>query len=52
MPEWQAEGLVEDYEHYSRGEAATLSTDIEKVTGVKPTNFHSFAQDFRQAILA
>ena len=52
MPEWQADGLVEDYEHYSRGEATTLSTAVEDVTGVKPRNFHSFAKDFREAFLA
>jgi uncharacterized protein YbjT (DUF2867 family) len=51
MPEWQAEGLVEDYEHYSRREATTLSTAVEGVTGFKPKNFHAFAQDFKQAFL-
>jgi hypothetical protein len=34
MPEWQAGGLVEDYGHYNRGEAAILST-AEEVTGIK-----------------
>ena len=52
MPEWQADGLVEDYEHYSRGEATTLSTAVQDVTGVKPRDFHTFAQDFKQVFLA
>ena len=51
MPEWQADGLVEDYEHYSRGEATTLSTAVQDVTGVKPKNFDTFALDFKQAFL-
>ena len=52
MPGWQADGLVEDYEHYSRGEATTLSTAVQAVTGVKPRTFQIFAQDFKQAFLA
>ncbi len=51
MPDWQADGLVEDYEHHSRSEATTLSTAVEDVTGVKPRNFHTFAQDFKRAFL-
>ena len=27
MPPWQVEGLVEDYAHYRRGEAAAVTTD-------------------------
>ena len=52
MPEWQADGLVEDSEHYSRGEATTLSTAVQDVTGVQPRTFRTFAQDFKQALLA
>ena len=49
MPEWQADGLVEDYEHYSRGEASTLSSAVAEITGVPPRSFPAFAQDFKQA---
>ena len=49
MPEWQADGLVEDYEHYSRNEAATVSSAVEDVTGAKPRSFQLFAKDFKQA---
>ena len=52
MPEWQTDGLVEDYEHYSRGEATTLSTAVQDVTGLKPKTFKTFAQDFKQAFLS
>jgi uncharacterized protein YbjT (DUF2867 family) len=51
MPEWQADGLLEDYAHYRRGEAAGLSEDVLRVTGAKPRNFQSFAQDYRDAFL-
>lgn len=51
VPEWQADGLVEDYEHYRRGEAATISSAIEETTGRAPRDFRSFARDFREAFL-
>ncbi len=51
MPEWQADGLIEDYEHYSRGEAGAVSSAVEEVTGKAPRPFRTFAQDFKQAFL-
>ena len=39
FPEWQAEGLIEDYAHYARGEAENESADIKHITGEKPRNF-------------
>jgi uncharacterized protein YbjT (DUF2867 family) len=46
FPEWQAEGLVEDYAHYKREEAAKISDDIKEVTGHEPRNFDTFAKDY------
>ncbi|WP_343688262.1 SDR family oxidoreductase [Chitinophaga sp.] len=46
FPEWQADGLLEDYAHYARGEAALVSTVIEDVTGRPPGDFASFARDY------
>jgi uncharacterized protein YbjT (DUF2867 family) len=46
LPAWQAEGLVEDYEHYAKGEAAYISTDVKKITGCDPINFETFANDY------
>jgi uncharacterized protein YbjT (DUF2867 family) len=46
FPEWQADGLLEDYAHYARGEAAEVSSDIEKVTGHPASDFASFARDY------
>ena len=49
MPAWQAEGLIEDYAHYRRGEAAGISSAVLEVTGSAPHSFLSFAQEHRAA---
>ncbi len=46
MPPWQAEGFLEDYAHYSRGEAAAVSGDIEEVTGQPPRSVTEFAIEY------
>jgi uncharacterized protein YbjT (DUF2867 family) len=51
MPDWQADGLIEDYAHYRRGEAAYVSSAVKDVTGVPPRSFAAFARDYRLAFL-
>jgi uncharacterized protein YbjT (DUF2867 family) len=51
MPDWQADGLVEDYAHYRRGEAAGISSAVQNVTGVAPHPFSVFAHDYKSAFL-
>jgi uncharacterized protein YbjT (DUF2867 family) len=51
MPDWQADGLVEDYAHYRRGEAADISSIVKDVTGVAPHTFSVFARDHKAAFL-
>jgi uncharacterized protein YbjT (DUF2867 family) len=46
---WQADGLIEDYAHYRRGEAATISSAVQELTGRPPRSFAAFARDYRQA---
>ena len=46
MPEWQVEGLIEDYAHYRRGEAAEIATGVLDVTGRKPCGFAEFARNY------
>jgi len=46
---WQADGLIEDYAHYSRSEAAEVTTGVQKVTGRPPRSFDDFASDYAQA---
>lgn len=52
MPEWQADGLVEDYAHYKRGEAASVSSVVKDVTSHPPRDIAAFARDFRSYFLS
>ena len=49
FPAWQAEGLIEDYAHYARGEAAVVTRDIEAATARAPHTFETFARDYAPA---
>jgi uncharacterized protein YbjT (DUF2867 family) len=51
VPPWQVDGLLEDYAHYARGEAATVSPHVLEVTGVKPHDIRTFARDYARAFL-
>ena len=51
MPQWQAEGVIEDYGHYRRGEAAAVSTAVRDVTQHQPTRFAQFAADYARQFL-
>ncbi|MGC2401158.1 MAG: SDR family oxidoreductase [Acidobacteriaceae bacterium] len=51
MPDWQADGLIEDFAHYRRGEAAGITDSIRQVTGAAPHTFFEFARDHRAAFL-
>lgn len=46
LPPWQVAGLVEDYAHYSRGEAAAVTSIIKEVTGQPPIDVAQFARDY------
>jgi uncharacterized protein YbjT (DUF2867 family) len=52
MPVWQADGLVEDYDHYRRGEAATVTSTVHDITGKGATTFLQFAEDYAEQFLA
>jgi hypothetical protein len=45
MPAWQADGLVEGYEHYRRGEASAVAATVRDLTGREATSFFQFAKD-------
>ena len=49
FPAWQAGGLIEDYAHYARGEAAVVTGDIKVATGRAPRTFEVFARDYASA---
>lgn len=49
FPDWQAEGLIEDYAHYHRGEAAEIASGVQEATGKPPRVFDDFARDYAPA---
>ena len=49
IPLWQADGIVEDYAHYRRGEASTIASGVKYATGASPRSFDIFARDFAPA---
>ncbi|AGF52978.1 slr0317 [Synechocystis sp. PCC 6803] len=46
MPPWQADGVIEDYAHYRRNEAAAVSSGIQDAIGKEPRSFNTFACDY------
>lgn len=48
FPAWQAEGLIEDYAHYRRGEASRIAPGVQDATGKSPRSFETFARDYAQ----
>jgi uncharacterized protein YbjT (DUF2867 family) len=52
MPSWQVDGLLEDYEHYRRGEAAAVSPAVREVTGHAPRDINAFARDYARPLVA
>jgi uncharacterized protein YbjT (DUF2867 family) len=46
MPAWQADGLIEDYAHYRRNEAAVVSSGVQDATGQEPRSFKIFTCDY------
>jgi uncharacterized protein YbjT (DUF2867 family) len=49
VPQWQVDGLIEDYAHYARGEAANVTPTVREVTGNNPRTISMFARDYAQA---
>jgi uncharacterized protein YbjT (DUF2867 family) len=47
FPEWQVGGLIEDYAHYARGEAATVYTTVNEITGSDALSFEQFVNDYK-----
>lgn len=49
FPDWQADGLIEDYAHYGRGEASEIASGVQEATGKHPRSFNDFARDYAPA---
>jgi uncharacterized protein YbjT (DUF2867 family) len=46
FPVWQADGLLEDYAHYRRNEAAAIASGVQDAIGKAPRRFETFARDY------
>ncbi|SFM64815.1 Uncharacterized conserved protein YbjT, contains NAD(P)-binding and DUF2867 domains [Chitinophaga sp. YR627] len=46
FPEWQADGLLEDYAHYRLNEAAVVTNTVQDVTGKQARTFRQFVTDY------
>lgn len=51
LPAWQADGLLDDYAHYARGEAETVYSTVAEVTGRQPRDIDQFARDYAGALV-
>ncbi|MCO1660963.1 SDR family oxidoreductase [Pseudonocardia humida] len=49
LPDWQVDGLLEDYAHYARGEAARVFPSVAEVTGTPARDVATFARDHAAA---
>ncbi|WP_193079008.1 MULTISPECIES: SDR family oxidoreductase [Brevibacterium] len=49
MPPWQLDGLLEDYAHYDRGEAAEVHTSVADLLGRPARSIKDFARDHAEA---
>ncbi|WP_214405603.1 SDR family oxidoreductase [Pseudonocardia lacus] len=49
LPDWQVDGLLEDYAHYARGEAARVHPTVAEVTGRPARDVATFARDHAPA---
>jgi len=52
LPRWQAEGVIEDFDHYRRGEAAAITSAVRDITHDPPTRFAQFAADYARQFLS
>jgi uncharacterized protein YbjT (DUF2867 family) len=46
FPLWQADGLLEEYAHYRRNEAAAIGSGVRDAIGKEPRSFETFAHDY------
>jgi uncharacterized protein YbjT (DUF2867 family) len=49
LPDWQRDGLLEDYAHYRRGEAAAVDPAVPTLLGRPARDLAGFAHDFAGA---
>ncbi|MBO9729826.1 MAG: SDR family oxidoreductase [Chitinophaga sp.] len=47
FPEWQADGLMEDFAHYAKGEAGAVYHTVHDITGKAAINFEQFVYAYK-----
>ncbi|MGO3327201.1 NmrA family NAD(P)-binding protein [Gordonia sp. (in: high G+C Gram-positive bacteria)] len=52
LPAWQVAGVLEDYAHYARGEAADVSPAVPDLLGRPARGFNAFAADHADSFRA
>lgn len=46
LPAWQADGLLEEFGMYRRGEASEVESGVREALGRPPRSFDEFARDY------
>jgi hypothetical protein len=46
FPAWQADGLLEEFAMYRRGEAGGVEPGVSEALGRAPRSFDAFARDY------
>jgi hypothetical protein len=46
FPAWQADGLLEEFDMYRRGEAAEIESGVTEALGRRPRPLEEFARDY------
>ncbi len=49
LPQWQTDGLLEEYAEWSQNKAAQVTSAIKDATGQEPHTFADFARDYAAA---
>ena len=49
VPEWSADALINLQDFYRAGKAGSVTNEVEKLLGRKPTSFEQFSRDYRDA---
>jgi uncharacterized protein YbjT (DUF2867 family) len=51
VPRWQAEGVIEDFNQYRRGDAAAITSAVRDITKQPAIRFAQFAADYARQFL-
>ena len=49
VPEWNTDALLDLQRLYREGKAATVTQDVQRILGRRPTSFAQFSRDYKYA---